>query len=243
MWHQVFETDVDRAAAFYAAVAGWRTKKEGADHVVCLGEAGPVADVRLVTDEMKSAGARPFWSTLVQVADVDATADLARSRGARVVFGPTDVDGARVATFVNGEGVLFSVARWSPPLPPRDRRVLGEFLWDELATRDAKSAGTLLRDLFAWTPLSEAPSGAGEYVVLARDGIPVAGLYTDPALEGSGWMSYVHVDDLDAAIGRATRAGATVTLGPQAAGDERFAQLRDPQGAVFGLRESNSGAK
>jgi uncharacterized protein len=244
MWHEVFETDVDAAAAFYANVAGWTTKKESPDHVTFIGKAGPVADVQRITEPLKAAGVRPYWGTIVQVADVDATTELARSHGARVVFGPLDAAGTRVASFVDGDGAVLTVARWTPPLPPRDRRIPGEFRWDELVTPDAPGTAALLRDLFSWTQLSEAPSGAaGKYFVLGRDGIPVAGLFTDPGLEGSGWMSYVHVQDLDAAIGRATRAGATLTLGPMAAGEEHLAQLRDPEGALFGLREAPPDAR
>jgi hypothetical protein len=238
MWHQVFEADLDAAAAFYADVTGWTTQRSGPDRVMCLGSAGPVANVQRITDEMKAAGVRPYWSAFVQVADVDTTTELARSHGWRVVFGPADVVGVRVASFVDGEGALLSVAHWTPPLPPRDRRMAGEFLWDEVVTRDAAGAATILGDLFAWKPVSEMPSGAaGKYVVFARDGIPVAGLFADPTIATSGWMSYVHVTDLDAALGRAKRAGGTVMLGPQVAGDERLAQVRDPQGAIFGLRE------
>jgi uncharacterized protein len=176
---------------------------------------------------------------VIQVTDVDATADLAQAHGAHSVFGPTDVVGARVASFVDAAGALLSVARWTPPLPPRDRRMPGEFLWDEVVTRDEPGTARLLGDLFAWTRLSETPSGAtGKYEVLAHEGIPVAGLFADSTIGVSGWMSYVHVTDLDAALGRAVERGGTVMLGPQAAGEDRLAQLRDPQGAVFGLRES-----
>jgi uncharacterized protein len=244
MWHQLYENDIDAAAAFYADVVGWTMKKDAPDHVMCVGQAGPVADMQRIKEDMKAGGVRPYWSAFVQVPDVDASANLARSHGARVVFGPTDVAGARVASFVDGTGALLSVARWSPPLPPRDRRIPGEFLWDELVTRDGLGALTLLGDLFAWTQASEVPSGAsGKYVILAHDGIPVAGVFADPTIERSGWMSYVHVSDLDAAIERATHAGATVTLGPRSAGDERLAQLRDPQGAFFGLREAITDAR
>jgi predicted enzyme related to lactoylglutathione lyase len=239
MWHQVFEADIDAAATFYADVVGWKTKKDGSDHFFFIAKAGPVADIQRITDAMKSGGVRPYWGTIVQVADVDATTDLARSHGARVVFGPMDAAGTRVASFMDGEGAVFSIARWNPPLPPRNRWTPGEFLWDEIVTRNATETTSLLHDLFSWTHLSELPtSGAGKYVVFARDGIPVAGMFADPSLQASGWMSYIHVSDLESAMGRATRAGATVMLGPQAAGDERFAQLRDPEGAIFGLREA-----
>src|ERR1700691_1920471 len=104
MWHQLFEGNLDAAAAFYADVTGWTTQKSGPDRVMCLGPAGPVANLQRITDEMKAAGVRPSWSAFVQVAAVDATTELARSHGWRVVFGPADAVGARVASFVDAGG-------------------------------------------------------------------------------------------------------------------------------------------
>jgi uncharacterized protein len=241
-WHQLIETDVDAAAAYYADVTGWTTRKDG-EHVTCFGSSGPLAGVLRLSEEMKTGGLRPYWGVFVQVTDVDATIDQAKAHGARVVYGPAEVQGARIASFMDSTGALTSVGRWSPPLAPRDTRVSGEFIWDDLVTRDAGIAEQLLGDLFSWVKLSEVPAGKGRYALLARDGVPVAGVFADPTLAAPGWISYVHVSDLDAAIGRATRGGGAVTFGPEIAGDGRQAQLRDPQGAIFGLRESNEAKK
>jgi hypothetical protein len=49
-------------------------------------------------------------------------------------------------------------------------------------------------------------------------------------------MYYVRVDDLEATIGRVTKHGGTVNLGPhEVPGGDRIAMCADPQGAAFAL--------
>jgi predicted enzyme related to lactoylglutathione lyase len=55
-------------------------------------------------------------------------------------------------------------------------------------------------------------------------------------------MIYFNVDDVDATAAAATAAGGTVTVAPQDYFGGRFAVIRDPQGATFGLFKSSQGA-
>lgn len=50
------------------------------------------------------------------------------------------------------------------------------------------------------------------------------------------WNYYVNVDGLDAAVGRATAAGARIVHGPQQVpGGSWIVNALDPQGAMFSL--------
>ena len=52
----------------------------------------------------------------------------------------------------------------------------------------------------------------------------------------SHWYPYVHVDDVDASVGKARALGAQLVHGPADVGDMlRFAVLGDPQHATFGV--------
>jgi predicted enzyme related to lactoylglutathione lyase len=53
------------------------------------------------------------------------------------------------------------------------------------------------------------------------------------------WLYYTETPDIDSAIGRATKNGATVMNGPMdVPGGGRIAQLMDPQGAAFALHQA-----
>jgi predicted enzyme related to lactoylglutathione lyase len=67
----------------------------------------------------------------------------------------------------------------------------------------------------------------------------MAGVYADSSLRRQHWLSYVEVGDLGHAISRATRRGAAIIAGPKAVPGGRMAQLRDPEGALLGLRETS----
>ncbi len=81
----------------------------------------------------------------------------------------------------------------------------------------------------------------GEYVVARVGDLDVAGIGTLPdsgGPPGAVWATYVRVDSADAAVERATGAGATLVLGPlDASRDGRLAVLADPAGAAFGVWE------
>lgn len=56
------------------------------------------------------------------------------------------------------------------------------------------------------------------------------------------WLTYFTVEDVDAFVEKAKAAGATVEKEPSdAPGGLRFAQLRDPQGATFGVAQQDVG--
>jgi predicted enzyme related to lactoylglutathione lyase len=56
-----------------------------------------------------------------------------------------------------------------------------------------------------------------------------------PAKVPSYWMVYFTVEDVDRSFKEATEAGGEEMLPPQDFPGGRFAIVRDPQGAVFGV--------
>src|SRR5215213_8312109 len=114
----------------------------------------------------------------------------------------------------------------------------GTFSWVELLTTDADAAKAFYAELMGWTyddlPLPEG----GSYTMVLRDGKRVAGLH-QPAPENAGppaWLSYVTVEDADAAADQANELGATTLAGPFDVMDAgRMAVLQDSQGAVFAV--------
>ena len=114
----------------------------------------------------------------------------------------------------------------------------GTFSWVELLTSDAPGAKAFYEGVFGWewddVPLPEG----GTYTLVLKDGKRVAGLH-QPSPENAGppaWLSYVSVENADAAAARAGELGAGVLAGPFDVMDVgRMAVLQDPQGAVFAV--------
>jgi hypothetical protein len=81
----------------------------------------------------------------------------------------------------------------------------------------------------------------GTYRVFELGGRQLGGMMTVPkgAPMPPMWLYYVETSNLDAAIARATKKGATVMNGPmEVPGGGRIAQLMDPQKAAFALHQA-----
>jgi predicted enzyme related to lactoylglutathione lyase len=113
----------------------------------------------------------------------------------------------------------------------------GTFCWVDLGTTDLPVATAFYGGLLGW----ESEEIAGGYLMQRRRGLNVAGIYASE-LGGPGgdrspaWLSYVAVDDADAAAGRAADLGGTPMMGPfDVLQHGRTGLLADPQGAVLGV--------
>jgi predicted enzyme related to lactoylglutathione lyase len=116
----------------------------------------------------------------------------------------------------------------------------GHFHWNELQTRDLAAAKKLYADSVGWT-FEEMPMPDGTiYIVCNAGGEPVGGMFDiskNASFEGmpAQWMSYVAIDDVDAALEKAKAAGAIVMGEPfDVQGVGRIAMVQQPDGAMVG---------
>lgn len=110
-WHELATTDPDAAFDFYAELFGWE-KTEAMD----MGEAGtyqmfgrsgrPVGGVFRKPAEMPGP---PAWLYYVKVADLDAALGKVGKRGGKVLNGPMDVPGGRIAQCMDPQGAAFAL--------------------------------------------------------------------------------------------------------------------------------------
>jgi uncharacterized protein len=115
----------------------------------------------------------------------------------------------------------------------------GSFCWNELMTRNAERARKFYEQTIGWTfePM-EMPNG-GTYWCAMLGGKPIAGIFSIDAPEFDGvpesWMSYLAVDDVDARVAAAVKAGAKL-MKPifDVPGVGRIAILMEPGGAGVG---------
>lgn len=114
------------------------------------------------------------------------------------------------------------------------------FVWYELMTTDPKAAEGFYSKVVGWKPQA-ADQPDMSYTLLLSSDVPTAGLMTlDKEACDAGarpaWVGYVGVDDVDATVGRVTKAGGKVHVpSTDIPNIGRFGMVADPQGAVFNL--------
>ena len=116
----------------------------------------------------------------------------------------------------------------------------GTFYWNELMTRDVEGAKTFYANTLGWSyDAMPMPDGGGSYWVAKMDDEPVGGILDISAPEfgpvPESWMAYIAVDDVDARVAKAVKAGAKL-MKPvfDVPGVGRIAILMQPDGAGVG---------
>lgn len=109
--------------------------------------------------------------------------------------------------------------------------------WIDLGSTDVAASTSFYSRLFGWTPHTSPDPQFGGYVMLHLGDDAVAGL--GPVMspdQPTRWLSYLAVDDADAAATAVDKAGGSVLAPPFDVGDVgRMALCTDPAGATFGL--------
>jgi predicted enzyme related to lactoylglutathione lyase len=118
----------------------------------------------------------------------------------------------------------------------------GKPIWYELMTPDPGAVSPFYRAVVGWEIPAEGhamPNGS-EYREIARSGGGSAGgvLTLTGGMAAGGatpvWLTYFHVDDVDATVATASKMGAAVHMPAMTMGGVgRMAMLADPQGAAF----------
>jgi uncharacterized protein len=116
----------------------------------------------------------------------------------------------------------------------------GTFYWNELMTRDVEGAKKFYADTLGWSyDAMPMPGGGGTYWLATMGGEPVGGLFDISGNDFQGvpesWMSYIAVDDVDARVAKAVKAGAKLMKPAfDVPGVGRIAILMQPDGAGIG---------
>jgi predicted enzyme related to lactoylglutathione lyase len=116
----------------------------------------------------------------------------------------------------------------------------GKFVWYELMTTDTKAAEAFYKAVMGWEA-QDAGMPDMAYSLLSLGGSRVGGLMALPdevrkAGGQPGWLGYVFVDDLAAAVAQVSKAGGKIHRPPaDIPGVGSFSVVADPQGAVLAL--------
>lgn len=244
VWHELLTTDPKAAGAFFSKIIGWKTQPWGTDGSYTLFVSGSrqLAGLMALPEDAKKMGAPPNWLTYMGTTDVDETARLATSLGARVLKAPEDIPGAgRFAVLQDPQGATFGIYKSSQSPGADAAPVVGDFSWHELATTDAKAALGFYQKLFAWEETSAMDMGEmGVYQMFgqSKQGRTLGGLFNKPSqMPGPpAWLAYIRVPDARKTADAIKKAGAKVVNGPmEVPGGDWIAQGIDQQGAMFAV--------
>ncbi len=115
----------------------------------------------------------------------------------------------------------------------------GKFYWNELMTRDVEKAKKFYSEAIGWSFEAMAGAGGSTYWIAKMGDEPVGGLFdiSGPEYKGvaESWIPYIAVDDVDARVKKATKAGAKVMKPAfDVPGVGRIVMLLEPGGAGIG---------
>lgn len=120
-----------------------------------------------------------------------------------------------------------------------DKFAPGSFCWAEMGTKDVPAAKKFYGELLGWS-FDDVPMGPGAVYTMAKvKGLDVCAMYTQQAEQKDvppNWATYVAVENVDAAVKKATDLGAKV-IAPafDVMESGRMAVLQDPTGAFVSL--------
>ena len=112
------------------------------------------------------------------------------------------------------------------------RNAHGSFVWYELISPDPDAAARFYGEVVGWQSRDAGVEGM-DYRLFSIGGEDVAGFMAAPGPDmPPGWIGYVGVDDVDAAVARIVAAGGAVHMpAMDLQGVGRMAIVADPQGA------------
>jgi predicted enzyme related to lactoylglutathione lyase len=239
-WTDLTTTDQEAAKAFYGDVFGWELIDnpvgDGITYTIARVDGKDVAAISPQPEQQRDAGAPPSWNTYITVDSADQALDRARELGGTVHAPAFDVmDLGRMGVVQDPQGAYFLV--WEPKghIGASLVNAPGALSWDELVSPDLDGSAAFYSELFGWKiePLEgmEMPYR----MIKKADGSNNGGMRPTMENEPPYWLVYFGIDDINAAVGRASERGGRALVGPMDIGMGQIAVLQDPQGAVFAL--------
>jgi uncharacterized protein len=235
-WVDLGTPDLAAATEFYRGLFGWQPQvspdpQYGGYTIFTLGDQ-VVAGAGTLQDPQQPTA----WTVYFAERDVDAATSRVERAGGKVVMAPMTVgDQGRMAVFLDQAGAAFGV--WQPAAMNGTTvsDTPGMLNWIELLTTDLEASQAFYDSVFGWSG-DPMDVGGKPYVVLKQGDASVGGLMTgDGSPEAPRWFVYFSVADCDATVARASELGGSVSRPPVSFDMGRYAELRDPQGAVFSI--------
>ena len=185
-------------------------------------------------------GVPPHWTTYLASDDADATAAKIREAGGTLFMDPFDVfDAGRMTVAQDPTGAVFGVWQAGEHIGAELANEPGTLNWNECRTTDPETAAAFYERVFGYEIDVQSIGEGQEYRVIKVGGRGVGGIAElGPRLQGMPphWSTVFTVADTDESVARAEELGGERLLDPVDIPEVgRFAVLRDPVGAAFGV--------
>ena len=245
IWVELYTSDPDAAATFYARLFGWTVVDSGPEYGgyrTFQHDAGRIAGC--MRNEGTTGGVNT-WSVYLESDDAQATLQMAEANGGTISVEPLQVGDLGHMAFVSDpSGALVGI--WQPGTHEgfAARGEVGTPAWFELFTSDFAAATDFYANAFGWDLHAVGDTDEFRYSTLGEDDEALAGIMDAGGILGdapSVWSVYFAVDDTDATVAVAEDAGGTVLRAAEDSPYGRLAELTDPQGARFKLLGPNLG--
>ena len=244
VWVDLSSADAAGSREFYSKLFGWKIEVNQDPQYGGYGLAKMGGhDVAGIGPKM-DPNAPTAWSIYIGTNDAGELAKKVEGAGGKVVMAPFDVgEQGQMAVFQDPTGAFISGWK-ATQMGGFHARGPNSFGWAELNARGVQKAIPFYEQVFGWkAKKSEMGEGVPDYYEFQIGGESIAGgqemNQMVPAEVPSYWQVYFNVDDVDMSCKTATGAGAQELVEPMDFPGGRFAILRDPQGAAFGLLKMN----
>lgn len=236
-------TDAAAAREFYSTLFGWSFAVGGP-------ETGGYGMASLGGRDVAGVGSMqgmehpPVWTTYLASLDAAATVSAIVSAGGTVVQPPIEVgESGIMAVAQDPTGGTFGIWEAGKHRGVALANEPGALAWNELMTRDYEAALSFYGSVFGYG-FDEIGDEGFRYSTMSVDGHIVGGLGAMPAEVPAEvpphWRTYFAVSDTDDVVARAASLGASVLRPPADMPYGRWADLADPQGAMFSVIKSAS---
>jgi predicted enzyme related to lactoylglutathione lyase len=243
-WTDLGTTDVAASKKFYRSVFGATITDfpmgPGNEKYSILRVKGKdVCGIYPMSAEQKKMKAPPAWLPYISVASANAGAKKAKSAGGKIVAKPMDVgDVGRMAVVADPTGAMFALWQAGTRRGAQLDDTPGTVGWHDLNTMNPPVAGKFYSKVFGWKSVDQDYSG-NAYHLFKLGRTNVCGMWPFPMKKlGPSWLTYWQVSDCAKTVSKVKRLGGRALMGTTIVpGMARFAVLKDPQGAAFGVLE------
>ena len=240
-WHEAMTTDTEAARNFYPRITGWGTSTwNGGDmpYEMWMNGEMPVGGLM----DLPAPDVPPCWLVYLSTPDLDETLGKVRDCGGAVLHQTAVPEVGRFATISDPQGGVIAILEPEGETPGHDGAPnIGEFSWHELATTDADGAWAFYSEVFGWEATSRMDMGdMGFYQMFGRGARPLGGIFNGPPdMPAVGWLPYVLVADVQAAVKTVGAQGGSILREPmEVPGGDFIAHCMDPQGVVFAVHST-----
>jgi len=243
-WTDLGTTDAAGAKKFYRSVFGATVTDfpmgPGNEKYSILRVKGKdVCGIYPMSAEQKKMKIPPSWLPYISVKSVDASAKKAKAAGGKIVAKPMGVtDIGRMAVVADPTGAMFALWQAGTRRGAQIDDTPGTVGWHDLNTMKPPLAGKFYPKVFGWKSVDQDYSG-NAYHLFKLGRTNVCGMWPFPMKKlGPSWLTYWQVSNCANTVTKVKRLGGRALMGTTVVpGMCRFAVLKDPQGAAFGVLE------